>query len=298
MNALLGKKIEQSQRFLEDGTRVPVTAIAVQGNPVVGIRTVEKNGYSAVQIGFGTAKNPSKPLAGLSKKANLSTTPYVLREVKVAADALPEVGTAITAIDVFKPGDIIQVTGVSKGKGWAGGVKRHHFKGGPRTHGQSDRERAPGSIGQTTTPGRVYKGKRMAGRMGAEQVTVKNLTVVDVNDTTLLIAGLVPGPANNILLVTKIGEKKNFVPLYKIAQPEPETPEKEQEPNTTETPQEAKTEQAADQPAQTTETQEPAKEGTLVEATEQETVADEKNVDEAEVEPTNTNDKEDKENGK
>ena len=108
--------------------------------------------------------------------------------------------------------------GVSKGKGFAGGVKRHHFKGGPKTHGQSDRHRAPGSIGQGTTPGRVYKGKRMAGKMGNEQVTVKNLQVLNVVDGILYIKGLVPGVKGGLLVVTKVGKNKKFTPLYKKAE--------------------------------------------------------------------------------
>lgn len=108
--------------------------------------------------------------------------------------------------DEFSPGDHVQVTGTSKGKGFAGVVKRHHFKGGPRTHGQSDRERAPGSIGQTTTPGRVYKGKRMAGRMGGNRVTIKGLEVssIDPNNNTILVKGLVPGALRGLLLLSKV----------------------------------------------------------------------------------------------
>ena len=124
-------------------------------------------------------------------------------------------GTEINLADIFTPGDIVDVTGISKGKGFAGGVKRWNFKGGPRTHGQSDRERAPGSIGQTTTPGRVYKGKKMAGRMGQDTVTVKNLEVIGITDDgVLLIKGLVPGSVNSIVVVKKMGTNKKFVPLY------------------------------------------------------------------------------------
>lgn len=222
MQAILGQKVQQSQRFLENGTRVPVTVIAVTPNPVTAVRTQDKNGYTAVQIGFGTAKKSTKSLQGIAKQAKLTHVPTIFREVRMTDETLPAIGDQILATDVFKPGDIIQVTGVSKGKGWAGGVKRYHFKGGPRTHGQSDRERAPGSIGQTTTPGRVYRGKRMAGHMGYEQVTVKNLKVVDVTDGQLLIAGLVPGPRNNVVLIQKTGESKKFVPLFSVLEPEPE----------------------------------------------------------------------------
>lgn len=144
------------------------------------------------------------------------------------ADAIPSVGDVIKASDIFKPGDVINVTGISKGKGYAGGVKRYHFKGGPRTHGQSDRERAPGSIGSTTTPGRVYKGKRMAGRMGHERITVKNLQVVFVDDNNILVKGLVPGGRNTLLMLKKVKDvDKKFVPLYadKVAVPvEPKEP--------------------------------------------------------------------------
>ena len=218
MQAMLGRKIEQSQKFLEDGVRVPVTKVQVSGNVIVSTKTEDKNGYNAVQVGFGIKKNPNKPLQGITKKANLKTAPYLLREVGFADgdnSPLPTIGETVKALEVFKPGDIVDVIGISKGKGFAGVVKRHHFKGGPRTHGQSDRERAPGSIGQTTTPGRVYKGKRMAGRMGRERVTVKNLQVVDVSEDYLLIKGLVPGGRNSLLTITKTGEMKKFVPLYK-----------------------------------------------------------------------------------
>ena len=195
IHALIGKKIDQAQGFLENGVRIPVTEIAMPGNPVIAIKTQEKSGYTAVQLGFGTP-------------------PYFLREVVSDGDVSLQIGDIIKPSDIFEPGDIIDVSGVSKGKGYAGGVKRHHFKGGPRTHGQSDRERAPGSIGQTTTPGRVYKGKRMAGNMGGENVTVKNLQVVAVLDDRVLVKGLIPGPKNSIVIVIKRGNDKKFVPLY------------------------------------------------------------------------------------
>lgn len=218
MQALLGKKIDQSQRFLEDGVRIPVTKVQVSGNVVASVKTKDIDGYNAVQIGFGTKKNPNKALQGIIKKANLKTTPYMLREIRLTngdIPSMPTIGDTVKSSEIFKLGDIVDVVGVSKGKGYAGVVKRHHFKGWPRTHGQSDRERAPGSIGQTTTPGRVYKGKRMAGRMGGEQVTLRNLQVVDVSDDTLLIKGLVPGGRNSLLTIAKVGETRKFVPLYK-----------------------------------------------------------------------------------
>mgnify|MGYP001561255856 CR=1 FL=1 len=218
VQAILGQKIEQSQKFLEDGTRIPVTQLWVKGNVVVAVKTPDKHNYSAIQLGFGTRKKATKALLGQTKGAGLTTAPKFLKEIRMAdADSLPEIGRVINVTEILKPGDIINVTGISKGKGYAGVVKRHHFKGGPRTHGQSDRERAPGSIGQTTTPGRVYKGKRMAGRMGHETATIRNLEVLDVSADLILVKGLVPGGRNSLIMVKKVSENKKFVPLYKEA---------------------------------------------------------------------------------
>lgn len=202
VSGLLGKKVNQIQAFLTDGTRIPVTRVYVSGNAVVAVKTMDKHGYNAIQLGFGTKKK--------------AKTPLFLREIRIEdASYLPQVGEVLTALDILKVGDIVDVTGVSKGKGFAGGVKRHHFKGGPRTHGQSDRERAPGSIGMTTTPGRVFKGKRMAGKMGHEKVTVKNLKIVDVDGENVLIKGLIPGVRESLVVIKKVGEDKKFVPLFK-----------------------------------------------------------------------------------
>lgn len=217
MNTILGQKQEQTQRFLENGTRIPVTVFRVLDNAIVAIKTMDKDAYIAVQLGVGSAKNPNKPRAGHAKKAHLSSTPSLLREVRLTADSSVAQGDMLSVAQVLKAGDIIQVTGISKGKGFAGGVKRYGFRGGPRTHGQSDRERAPGSIGQTTTPGRVYKGKHMAGRMGQDQVTVRNLMVVAVDDVNkqVLVKGLVPGGRGTWITMTKTGEvnEKKYVPL-------------------------------------------------------------------------------------
>ena len=211
---IIGKKIEQSQAFLEDGTRVPLTRVSVGENSISQIKTSEKDGYMAVQVTFGNRNKISKPLTGHLKKAGLKKTPRFLREIRVESVDGLEMGTSITPEEVLKAGDKIDVVGVSKGKGFAGGVKRWGFKGGPKTHGQSDRHRAPGSIGQGTTPGRVYKGKKMAGRMGSDRVTIKNLLIADVKDGEILIKGLIPGPKGGLVMITKIGEKKNFKPLY------------------------------------------------------------------------------------
>lgn len=215
MNSILAKKIEQGQKFLENGIRIPVTKLGVAGNVVIGLKTFARDKYSAVQLGFDK-RLKERPAKSLKSIYNF------IREVRMAdAEPLPTVGDAIKASDVFRPGDVINVTGVSKGKGYAGGVKRYHFKGGPRTHGQSDRERAPGSIGTTTTPGRVFKGKRMAGRMGQDKVTVKNIKIVAVDDDYILVKGLVPGGRNTLLMLKKVKDAdKKFVPLYaeKIAE--------------------------------------------------------------------------------
>lgn len=216
IQALIGRKIDQTQMFLENGRRIPVTEVAVSDNAVLQVKTVDKDKYTALQLGFDVKKKPTKALLGHAKKAGLKIVPSQVREVRVSADdTLPQAGEMVPVETVFKPGDIVDVTGTSKGKGFAGVVKRHHFRGGPKTHGQSDRHRAPGSIGQTTTPGRVYKGKRMAGHMGVETATVKNLTVVDVDavNKKLYILGLIPGHRNAPVFIERVGEDKKFVPL-------------------------------------------------------------------------------------
>lgn len=212
IQTLLGTKIGQSQMFTDDGRRIPVTTITA--GPCWVTRVSEGAGYQMVQLGFGNRKNISKAQEGHIKKAGLDKKPRFLREIRsTEPDAKIKPGAEIGVGDVFAVGDVIRVTGVSKGKGFAGVVKRHHFKGGPRTHGQSDRERAPGSIGQTTTPGRVYRGKRMAGHMGTQKVTVTGLTVVaiDPEKNTLLIKGLVPGGTNGLLFVSKEPPQKKAI---------------------------------------------------------------------------------------
>lgn len=214
LQTILGKKMEQSQKFLEDGTRIPVTRLWVKGNVVVSVKTMDKDKYSSIQLGFGSKKKSNKASMGHIKGASLKQAPQFLKEVRIDADETLIPGLVVNVVEMLKEGDIIDVTGISKGKGYAGVVKRHGFAGGPRTHGQSDRERAPGSIGQTTTPGRVYKGKRMAGRMGHENVTIKNLLVVGVTEDEILVKGLVPGSLNTMIIVKKVGEKKKFTPLF------------------------------------------------------------------------------------
>ena len=218
MQALIGQKKTQSQRFLENGRRIPVTLIDVKGNTIVALKTSERDHYQAVQLGFSMKKKASRAEVGHAKGAKLEKAPKFLKEVRIMdQDAtLPEVGSIVNPMEIFQPGDIVDVSGMSKGKGFAGVVKRHGFHGGPKTHGQSDRHRAPGAIGQGTTPGRVYRGKRMAGRMGTENVTIQNLEIVDVTaDGVLVIKGLVPGIINGPIMIRKVGEDKKFVPLWK-----------------------------------------------------------------------------------
>jgi len=199
---MIGRKIGMTQLFREDG-EVVVTAIEAGPCFVTQVKTEAKDGYSAVQLGFGETKRLNSPQKGHLK--DVGQLRY-LREFDVEDVKSVQVGQRID-VDMFKTGDLIDVIGVSKGKGFAGVVKRHHFAGGPKTHGQSDRHRAPGSIGATTSPGRVLKGTRMAGRMGNRQVTARNLKVIDVDLARhlLLVKGAVPGAKKGLLLIKKAG---------------------------------------------------------------------------------------------
>lgn len=203
LTTLLGTKIGQSQAFNDAGMRIPVTAISVGSNWITEIEDTPT--YKSIQLGFGITKKLNKAQVGHLAKAGLTQKLRFLRSVAVSDVSDVTLGSEIKADAVFTAGDRIRVTGTSKGKGFTGVVKRHHFRGGPRTHGQSDRERAPGSIGQTTTPGRVYMGKRMAGRMGNDTVTQRGLSVVSVDPTTgiMLVKGLVPGGTNGLLIIAK-----------------------------------------------------------------------------------------------
>jgi large subunit ribosomal protein L3 len=204
-NALFGRKLGMTQVFSTGGEARGVTVVEAGPCTVVQIKTKENDGYDAIQLGFGQRKRVNEPMKGHLKK--LGDFRY-LREVRVADPNEYEIGQTLGA-DVFEEGDIVHVVGKSKGRGFAGGVKRHHFAGGPKTHGQSDRHRAPGSIGSGTTPGRVRKGLRMAGHMGDERVTVKNLRVFEINPDrgVILIEGSVPGAINGVVRITKTGRK-------------------------------------------------------------------------------------------
>jgi large subunit ribosomal protein L3 len=214
IQSLIGKKIDQTQGFLEDGTRVPLSIISVADNIVTQVKSEEHEGYSAVQLGFDIRKKPNKPTLGHIKKAGTENAPRFFREIRLDEASDLNHGSKLSIGQVFEIGDIVDIEGTSKGKGFAGVVKRHGFRGGPRTHGQSDRERAPGSIGQTTTPGRVYRGKRMAGRMGNAQVTIKNLEVLGIEGDRLYVKGLIPGARGSMVIITRVGKNKKFTPLY------------------------------------------------------------------------------------
>ncbi|WP_409571246.1 50S ribosomal protein L3 [Kouleothrix sp.] len=204
IEGLLGRKIGMTQVFSAAGEAIPVTVIEVGPCVVTQVRNKDRDGYEAVQIGFGEAKSKSltKPEQGHLAKAGRLVR--YLREFRADNIAEHEVGQVLT-VDVFQPGQVIDVTGTSKGRGFQGVVKRHNFRGGPKTHGQSDRWRAPGSIGAGTDPGRVWKGTRMAGRMGNRRVTVQNLQVVEVvsDKHILLVKGSVPGAKNSLLMVRR-----------------------------------------------------------------------------------------------
>jgi large subunit ribosomal protein L3 len=204
MTAILGKKLGMTQIFTEDGRLIPVTVVEAGPCQVVQVKTAEKDGYEAVRIGFveeRKAKRASKPVAGVFKKAG---TPVYKLTRDFPMTGL-KVGDAVRS-ESFSKGDVVSVSGVSKGKGFQGVMKRHNFLGGPDTHG-SMFNRAPGSIGASSYPSRVWRGQRMAGHMGNERVTVKNLTIVDVrpDQNLILIKGAIPGPANTIIEIRKEG---------------------------------------------------------------------------------------------
>src|SRR3972149_12266999 len=196
---LIGRKLGMAQIFMKDGSVIPVTTIEAGPCTVVQVKTAENDGYQAVQLGFGEKRRLKEPEKGHLK--GLGKFRY-LREFRWEAGQEVKPGQQFQ-VDLFQPGDRVDVTGVSKGKGFAGGVKRHHFAGGPKTQGQSDRHRAPGSIGATTFPGRGWKGQRMAGHMGNRRVTVRKLKVVEADPerNLLLVRGAVPGPRKGLLTI-------------------------------------------------------------------------------------------------
>lgn len=212
---LIAKKLGMSRIFETDGTHVPVTVLAVDGLEVVDVRTQERDGYTAVQLGTGSikAKNVSKPMKGHFAKANVEPK-RKLAEFRVSEDCLLSVGDKLS-VEHFVPGQFVDVCGTSIGKGFAGVMKRHNFAGLEATHGVSISHRSHGSTGQRQDPGKVFKGKKMAGHMGAERVTVQNLRVVAVDSARglLMVKGGVPGSENAWVRVTDAVKKPANVKL-------------------------------------------------------------------------------------
>ncbi|PZC46072.1 MAG: large subunit ribosomal protein L3 [Chloroflexi bacterium] len=200
VNGIIGKKIGMTRIFREDGTVSAVSVIEAGPCTVTDIKTKKRDGYEAVQLGYGETHRLTNPEKG-HLRASGSQARH-LREFPL--DEALEVGQKIT-VDIFQPGERVDVIANSKGKGFAGVVKRHHFKGGPKTHGQGDRHRAPGSIGAGTFPGRVIKGMKMAGHMGNARTTVQNLEVVqaDLERNLLFVKGPVPGARNTLVMIRR-----------------------------------------------------------------------------------------------
>jgi large subunit ribosomal protein L3 len=203
VQGLLGKKIGMTTRFSETGEVEAVTVIKMGPCTVTQVKSADKDGYDSVQLGFEPVRSLNRPRAGHLKQAGKLFRH--LREVKADESSELQVGQEIK-VSIFEPGERVDAIGTSRGRGFAGVVKRHHFKGGPKTHGQSDRQRAPGAIGSTTFPGRVLKGLRMAGHMGNQRVTVRNLEVVqaDPERDLLLLKGAVPGPRDSLVIIRKV----------------------------------------------------------------------------------------------
>jgi large subunit ribosomal protein L3 len=201
IDGIIGKKLGMTQIYTAEGVCKAVTAIEAGPCKITQVKGKEKDGYAAAQLGFGQAKKLTDPEKGHLKEVGQFK---YLREFRVDSSEGLKIGDLID-VSLFKAGETVDIIGRSKGKGYAGVVKRHHFRGGPKTHGQSDRNRAPGAIGSTTSPGRVWKNVRMSGHMGDERVTAKNLPVykADNEKNLLLIEGAVPGAINSLVIIRK-----------------------------------------------------------------------------------------------
>lgn len=204
MSGLLGRKKGMTQLFTEQGLVVPVTVIEAGPCYVAQVKTRETDGYDAVQLSFDKVreKNVTRPMIGHFKKAGVEPARH-LREFDFSDVEKIDVGSEVK-VDIFQQGTLVKVTGVSKGKGFQGSIKRHGFRGGPKTHGQSDRLRAPGSLGQSSYPSRVFKGLKMAGRMGNDRQTLKTVEVVkvDAENNLIFLKGPVPGAKNSLVEIT------------------------------------------------------------------------------------------------
>jgi large subunit ribosomal protein L3 len=206
MSAMIGKKIGMARLFDEQGKNIAVTVLEVGPCYVTQVKTEEHDGYNAIQLGYLAKREKlvNKPMLGHFKKAKVSPQ-RILKEFKdFETNEAFKIGSELK-VDLFEVGDVIEITGTSKGRGFAGGMKRHGFGGGPKTHGQSDRSRAPGSIGQSSYPSRVLKGTRMAGRMGGDKKTIKKVKVVkiDLENNLLVVKGAVPGANQGIVYIEK-----------------------------------------------------------------------------------------------
>jgi len=201
IEALIGKKIGMTHLFADEGLMVPVTVLEVGPCLVTQLRTGPKDGYEAVQLGYGTAKRLNQPQRGHLKH---SGPVKHLREVAASDISEYQIGQSLD-VSVFQEGEMVDVIGTSKGKGFQGGMKRHNFSGGPKTHGQKDRGRAVGSIGATTYPGRVLKGQKMPGQMGNKRITVRHMKVqkIDLERNLLMLNGAVPGARNGLVVVRR-----------------------------------------------------------------------------------------------
>jgi large subunit ribosomal protein L3 len=211
ITGLIGRKLGMTQVYTAEGVLVPVTVIQAGPCTVVGMRRAERDGYAAAQIGFGPMKAERLPKARRGQFAKAGTGAFrVLREFALAEgdDGAPAIGAEISVSDIFAPGQIVHVTGVSKGRGTAGVIKRHHFSGFPASHGTHEYFRHGGSIGNRSYPGRVFKGKRMAGRLGNERITTRNLMVVALRpeEHLILVRGAVPGTRNGTVVLTRAAE--------------------------------------------------------------------------------------------
>lgn len=206
MSGIIGRKLGMTQIFEESGIVVPVTVVEAGPCPIVQVRTAEKNGYQAVQLGFGSQKvnRVNKAELGHAQGAGLESAPAILREFPLAEGQAPEIGAQVT-VEAFEVGSKVKVTGRTKGRGFQGVMKRHGFGGGNASHGATRIHRAPGSIGAGTNPSRVVKGKKMPGQMGDVQQTVRNLKVakIDAERNLIYIRGAVPGPVNGYVFITK-----------------------------------------------------------------------------------------------
>lgn len=225
IDTLFGIKKNMTSGYDARGRRTGITLVEIQPNFITQIKSKDgKDGYNGVQLGIGEKKSVKKPQLGHLKKSKIENKIRWFREIKTDEGNLKE-GETISLSQIFSIGDSVRVTGTSKGKGFQGGVRRHGFHGGPKTHGQSDRHRAPGAIGTGTTPGRVLKGKRMAGHMGGEGISTRNLEVagIDKEKNLLLIKGPVPGFSGGLVQITKLGRIKGYTP------PPEEKPDEDEE---------------------------------------------------------------------